>query len=59
MEPPIAHMIPEGSGHLLLPQSALSLFLLTLDPRIALASLVTVPLSMIHTYHDNQWKKFH
>ena len=46
MEPPIAHMIPEGSGHLLLPViSFIALF--TLDWRIALASLVTVPLSMV------------
>lgn len=46
MEPPIAHMIPEGSGHLLLPViSFIALF--TLDWRIALASLVTVPLSLV------------
>ena len=46
MEPPIAHMIPEGSGHLLLPVISF-IALLTLDWRIALASLVTVPLSMV------------
>ena len=46
MEPPLAHMIPEGSGHILLPViSIIALFLL--DYRIALASLVTVPLSMV------------
>ena len=46
MEPPLAHMIPEGSGHVLLPViSILALF--ALDFRIALASLVTVPLSMV------------
>ena len=46
MEPPIAHMIPEGSGHILLPVISF-IALLTLDWRIALASLVTVPLSMV------------
>ena len=46
MEPPLAHMIPEGSGHILLPViSIIALF--ALDFRIALASLVTVPLSMV------------
>ena len=46
MEPPLAHMIPEGSGHILLPIiSILALFLL--DWRIALASLVTIPLSVV------------
>ena len=46
MEPPIAHMSPEGSGHILLPVISF-IALLTLDWRIALASLVTVPLSMV------------
>lgn len=46
MEPPIAHMIPEGSGHILLPVISV-LALLTLDWRIALVSLVTVPLSLV------------
>ena len=46
MEPPIAHMIPEGSGHILLPVISF-IALLTLDRRIALASLVTVPLSLV------------
>lgn len=36
----------EGSGHLLLPVISF-IALLTLDWRIALASLVTVPLSMV------------
>ena len=46
MEPPLAHMIPEGSGHILLPViSIIALFVR--DWRIALASLVTVPLSMV------------
>ena len=46
MEPPIAHMIPEGSGHILLPVISF-IALLTLDWRIAIASLVTVPLSLV------------
>ncbi len=46
MEPPIAHMIPEGSGHILLPVISF-LALLTIDWRIALASLVTVPVSLV------------
>lgn len=46
MEPPLAHMIPEGSGHLLLPIISIAA-LFVLDWRIALASLVTVPLSMV------------
>ena len=46
MEPPIAHMIPEGSGHILLPVISF-LALLTIDWRIALAALVTVPVSMV------------
>lgn len=46
MEPPIAHMIPEGSGHILLPVISI-IALIALDWRIALAALVTVPLSMV------------
>ena len=46
MEPPIAHMIPEGSGHILLPVISF-IALLTLDWRIAWTSLVTVPLSLV------------
>ena len=46
MEPPIAHMIPEGSGHILLPVISF-IALLTLDWRIARTSLVTVPLSLV------------
>ncbi|MDO4330398.1 MAG: ABC transporter ATP-binding protein [Lachnospiraceae bacterium] len=46
IEPPLAHMIPEGSGHIVLPiVSILALFLI--DWRVALASLVTVPVSFI------------
>lgn len=47
IEPPLAHMIPEGSGHIMLPVVSF-IALLTVDWRIALASLVTVSLSLIH-----------
>ena len=46
IEPPLAHMIPEGMGHLALP--IVSLIALTcIDGRLALASLATVPLSLV------------
>ena len=46
IEPPLAHMIPEGTGHIALP--VLSFVLLAVvDWRIALASLITLPFSMI------------
>ena len=41
MEPPLAHMIPEGSGHILLPVVSLAA-LCFVDVRIALAALVTL-----------------
>ena len=46
MEPPLAHMIPEGAGHLMLPVVSLAA-LAVLDWRLALASLVTLPLAMV------------
>lgn len=46
LEPPLAHMIPEGEGHLVLPIVSI-IALAVLDPRLALASLVTFPLSFI------------
>lgn len=46
MEPPLAHMIPEGSGHILLPVVSLAA-LCFVDVRIALAALVTLPFSMV------------
>lgn len=46
IEPPLAHMIPEGSGHLILPIVSW-IALLTIDWRVAFASLVTVPLSLV------------
>ena len=44
LEPPLAHMIPEGAGHIVLPVVSI-IALLCLDWRLALASLVTFPLS--------------
>lgn len=46
LEPPLAHMIPEGVGHIVLPIVSIAALLL-IDWRIALASLVTFPLSFI------------
>ncbi len=46
LEPPLAHMIPEGAGHIVLPIVSI-IALVCIDWRIALASLVTFPLSFI------------
>ncbi len=46
LEPPLAHMIPEGAGHVVLPLVSI-VALLCIDWRLALASLVTFPLSMV------------
>ena len=46
IEPPLAHMIPEGVGHIVLPVISI-IALLCLDWRLALASLVTFPLSFV------------
>lgn len=46
IEPPLAHMIPEGSGHMVLPIVSL-LALAAVDWRIALASLVAVPFALV------------
>lgn len=46
LEPPLAHMIPEGAGHVVLPIVSI-IALLCIDWRLALASLVTFPLSMV------------
>ena len=46
IEPPLAHMIPEGAGHLLLPLISIAA-LAALDWRLALSSLVTFPLSFV------------
>ncbi len=46
LEPPLAHMIPEGIGHVVLPVVSI-IALACVDWRLALASLVTFPLSII------------
>ena len=46
LEPPLAHMIPEGAGHIVLPVVSI-LALAVLDWRLALASLVTFPISFL------------
>ncbi len=46
LEPPLAHMIPEGAGHIVLPVVNI-LALAVIDWRLALASLVTFPLSFL------------
>ena len=46
IEPPLAHMIPEGAGHIVLPVISI-IALAMLDWRLALASLVTFPLSFL------------
>ena len=46
LEPPLAHIIPEGAGHVVLPVVSI-IALLCVDWRLALASLVTFPLSFL------------
>ena len=46
IEPPLAHMIPEGAGHIVLPIVSI-LALACIDWRLALASLVTFPAALI------------
>ena len=46
IEPPLAHMIPEGAGHIVLPIVSIAA-LACIDWRLALASLVTFPLSFV------------
>lgn len=46
IEPPLAHMIPEGSGHIVLPIVSM-IALAVIDWRLFLASLITIPLSMV------------
>ena len=46
IEPPLAHMIPEGAGHIVLPIVSIAA-LLALDWRLALSSLVTFPMSFL------------
>ena len=46
IEPPLAHMIPEGAGHIVLPIVSI-IALLVIDWRIALSSLVTLPIALL------------
>lgn len=46
IEPPLAHMIPEGAGHLVLPLVSL-IALGILDWRLSLAALITLPGALI------------
>lgn len=46
LEPSLAHMIPEGAGHPVLPLVSI-IALACIDLRLALASLVTFPLSFV------------
>ena len=46
LEPPLAHMIPEGAGHIVLPIVSI-VALAVVDWRLALASLVMFPLSVV------------
>ena len=46
IEPPLAHMIPELTGNAILPIT-IFVFLVILDYRMALASMVTIPLTII------------
>ncbi len=46
IEPPLAHLIPEGSGHIVLPLMSMAA-LTAIDWRLFLASLVTFPLSFL------------
>ena len=46
IEPPLAHMVPEGAGHIVVPIiSIISLFII--DWKLALASLVTFPVALV------------
>lgn len=46
IEPPLAHMIPEGSGHIVLPVVSM-IALASIDVRLFLASLIAFPLSFV------------
>ena len=46
IEPPLAHMIPEGAGHIVLPLVSIAA-LACIDWRLALASLVTFPAALV------------
>ncbi|WP_244835054.1 ABC transporter ATP-binding protein [Clostridium sp. BJN0001] len=46
IEPPLAHMIPEGAGNIVLP-IAVWITVFIFDFRMALASIVTIPITLI------------
>lgn len=46
IEPPLAHVVPEGAGHILLPVVCF-VALAMVDPRVALGALLALPLGMI------------
>ncbi len=46
IEPPLAHLVPEGSGHIVLPLVSMAA-LAAVDWRLFLASLITFPLSFV------------
>ena len=46
LEPPLAHVVPEGAGHLVLPLVSL-IALVLIDWRLALGALVTVPAAVV------------
>ncbi len=46
IEPPLAHVVPEGAGHILLPVVCF-IALAVVDIRIALAALLALPLGMV------------
>ena len=46
IEAPLAHMVPEGSGHILLPIVSMTA-LAVIDWRLFLASLITFPISIV------------
>lgn len=46
IEPPLAHMIPEGAGHIVLPIVSIAA-LFGIDWRLALAALVTFPAALV------------
>lgn len=46
IEPPLAHLVPEGSGHIVLPIVSMAA-LAAIDWRLFLASLITFPFSIV------------
>ncbi|MCR4850289.1 MAG: ABC transporter ATP-binding protein/permease [Lachnospiraceae bacterium] len=46
IEPPLAHVVPEGAGHILLPVVCF-VALMLVDIRVALASLLALPLGLV------------